>query len=77
VKQSSEDKSWHYEQSRSSGFNTRLMETLANTIAPTEDKSYVPGQLKVIKNEREDYLTDYKNKYREYRRERTGAKENT
>jgi hypothetical protein len=47
-----EDKSWGFEQSSTTKFNTGLLETLANTIEPTEDKSYVPGQLKSQKKRR-------------------------
>jgi hypothetical protein len=43
---SSEDISCGFEQGDDTRLNTGIIQTLANTIAPTEDKSYVPGQPK-------------------------------
>jgi hypothetical protein len=43
---SQQDKGSKHEQSANPDSNTGLLATLANTIEPTEDKSYVPNQLK-------------------------------
>jgi hypothetical protein len=47
---SQQDRGWEHKQSAE--FNTGLLEILANAIGPTEDKSYVPGQLKSQKKRR-------------------------
>jgi cellobiose-specific phosphotransferase system component IIB len=47
---SQQDRGWEHKQSAE--FNTGLLETLANAIGPTEDKNYVPNQLKNQKKRR-------------------------
>jgi hypothetical protein len=49
---SQEDKSLGHEQDDDNKLNTGLLEIFANTLDPTEDKSYIPNQLKNQKKRR-------------------------